>query len=85
MTDIKELARGYTFVNNTQYEAGMFLLQRLGIVPGMRILDVGCGPGNLTAPIAEAVGVNGSVVGIDPGEEQKSYHDSPQQASMLCS
>lgn len=38
--------------------------------PGMRILDVGCGPGNLTAHVAEAVGVNGSVVGIDPSSER---------------
>ena len=70
MGDTKEFARGYTLANNTQYNAGLFLLQRLGIVPGMRVLDVGCGPGNLTAHIAELVGEKGSVVGVDPSTER---------------
>ena len=33
--------------------------------PGMRVLDVGCGTGAITAGIAEAVGRAGRVVGID--------------------
>ncbi len=33
--------------------------------PGMRVLDVGCGTGWITAGIAEAVGKAGRVVGID--------------------
>ena len=70
MVDTEELAKGYTFVSDTQYNAGVFLLQRLGIVPGMRVLDVGCGPGNLTAYIAEVVGDSGSVVGVDPSKER---------------
>lgn len=48
----------------------MFLLQKLGIAPGMRVLDVGCGPGNLTSHIADIVGDSGSVVGIDPSIER---------------
>ena len=32
---------------------------------GMRVLDVGCGTGAITSGIAEMVGKNGSVVGID--------------------
>jgi arsenite methyltransferase len=70
MADTEELARGYTFVNDTQYNAGIFLLQRLGLVPGMRVLDVGCGPGNLTSHIADIVGGRGSVVGVDPSTER---------------
>lgn len=70
MVDSEELAKGYTFVSDTQYDAGIFLLQRLGTVRGMRVLDVGCGPGNLTAHIAEVVGDNGSVVGVDPSKER---------------
>ncbi len=68
--DTKELAEGYTLVNDTQYSAGLFLLDRLELAPGIHVLDVGCGPGNLTAHIASLVGPNGSVVGIDPSAER---------------
>lgn len=37
----------------------------LGIRPGQRILDVGCGPGLWTELLAHAVGPTGTVVGID--------------------
>ncbi|KAK2609495.1 hypothetical protein N8I77_002992 [Diaporthe amygdali] len=70
MTDTEELAKGYTSVNNTQFDAGLFLLKRLGVTPGLRVLDVGCGPGNLTAHIADVVGEKGSVIGIDPSKER---------------
>jgi ubiquinone/menaquinone biosynthesis C-methylase UbiE len=38
--------------------------------PGMRCLDVGCGPGAVSAMLAEAVGPEGSVEGLDMQEEQ---------------
>lgn len=38
------------------------------IKPGMRVLDVGCGPGAISKGIAKLVGSNGSVVGIDNSE-----------------
>lgn len=70
MPDTEDLARGYTLVNDTQYNAGLFLLDRLRIRPGEHVLDVGCGPGNLTALIADIVGEEGTVVGIDPSKER---------------
>lgn len=36
---------------------------------GMRILDVGCGPGTITCELSELVGPTGRVVGIDPAAE----------------
>src|SRR5918999_1852248 len=41
------------------------IVQLLGIRPGMRVLDVGCGTGRLTLPVAELVGPSGEVVGLD--------------------
>lgn len=41
------------------------LLDRAGVVPGMRILDAGCGPGRLTVPAARRVGPTGHVVALD--------------------
>ena len=70
MGDTEELARGYTRANDTQYNAGLFLLERLQIVPGMHVLDVGCGTGNLTAHVATLVGHGGSVIGVDPSAER---------------
>ncbi|KAK7932527.1 methyltransferase domain-containing protein [Apiospora marii] len=70
MEDTKQLAQTYTVLNDTQYDAGRFLIQKLEIKPGMRVLDVGCGPGNLTAYLADLVGERGTVVGIDPSPER---------------
>lgn len=41
------------------------LLQRAGIGPGMRVLDVGCGVGDVAMIAADLVGPGGSVLGID--------------------
>ncbi|MBZ0286287.1 MAG: methyltransferase domain-containing protein [Anaerolineae bacterium] len=41
------------------------LLDRAGVQPGMRVLDVGCGPGRITLPAARRVGSSGEVVGLD--------------------
>lgn len=41
------------------------LLQDAGISRGMRVLDLGCGAGDVTMLLAEMVGPSGSVIGID--------------------
>lgn len=42
-----------------------FIVDHLGIRPGMAILDAGCGPGRLTIPLANAVGGDGNVLALD--------------------
>ncbi|HET7093187.1 MAG TPA: methyltransferase domain-containing protein, partial [Thermomicrobiales bacterium] len=43
-------------------------LRHAGIEPGMRVLDVGCGVGDVTLLAGELVGPAGAVVGVDQGE-----------------
>jgi arsenite methyltransferase len=46
--------------------------EKLGAQPGERILDVGCGPGFYCLELAEEVGEQGSIVGIDSSESMLS-------------
>ena len=41
------------------------LFRRVGLAPGMRCLDVRCGTGQATLPMARVAGTAGRVVGID--------------------
>jgi ubiquinone/menaquinone biosynthesis C-methylase UbiE len=49
------------------------LLLAAGAKPGDRVLDVGCGPGYFARMLADAVGPEGSVVGIDAAPEMVEY------------
>lgn len=44
------------------------LADQVGVRRGMRVLDVGCGPGGLTSELADRVGAE-SVAAIDPAEQ----------------
>jgi ubiquinone/menaquinone biosynthesis C-methylase UbiE len=44
------------------------MLQSAGVRPGMHVLDVGCGVGDVSFLVSEIVGEQGSVVGIDVDE-----------------
>jgi ubiquinone/menaquinone biosynthesis C-methylase UbiE len=45
------------------------LLREAGVKEGMRVLDLGCGPGDVSFLAAEMVGPSGSVLGIDQAHE----------------
>jgi ubiquinone/menaquinone biosynthesis C-methylase UbiE len=45
------------------------MLRQAGIQEGMRILDLGCGAGDVSMLAADLVGASGSVVGIDQSSE----------------
>jgi SAM-dependent methyltransferase len=45
--------------------ATRLLLRAAGIEPGMRVLDLGTGPGHVALMLAEMVGSSGAVVGVD--------------------
>jgi SAM-dependent methyltransferase len=48
---------------------GEVVAESAGIETGQRVLDVACGTGALACAVADRVGVNGSVTGLDPNEE----------------
>ncbi|HVY18730.1 MAG TPA: class I SAM-dependent methyltransferase [Bauldia sp.] len=48
------------------------LLSRAGLKPGMKVLDVGCGVGDVAMIAAEMVGPEGSVLGIDRASQALS-------------
>jgi SAM-dependent methyltransferase len=45
--------------------ATRLLLRAAGVRPGMRVLDLGTGPGHVALMLAEIVGPSGAVVGVD--------------------
>ncbi len=45
------------------------VLRLAGLARGMRVLDVGCGPGDLTFLAARLVGPEGAVIGVDESPE----------------
>jgi ubiquinone/menaquinone biosynthesis C-methylase UbiE len=55
-----EMDNPFTKVNRARVIVGL-----LELVPGMKVLDAGCGPGRLTLPLAETVGLQGEVTALD--------------------
>ncbi|KAH6702054.1 S-adenosyl-L-methionine-dependent methyltransferase [Leptodontidium sp. MPI-SDFR-AT-0119] len=76
-TSTAELALHFieTRVDPTTSSAGLMsqlahrqeLIAYWDIQPGSRVLEIGCGQGDTTVALADAVGENGKVVAIDPG------------------
>ncbi|KAH8899070.1 S-adenosyl-L-methionine-dependent methyltransferase [Thozetella sp. PMI_491] len=43
------------------------LVKSWGVAPGSKVLEIGCGQGDMTIVLADAVGPSGKVVAVDPG------------------
>jgi SAM-dependent methyltransferase len=56
------------FRERRNQESLALLLARLGLNGGESVLEIGCGTGALTLPLAEAVGEHGRVVAVDISE-----------------
>lgn len=59
--------------NKTDRQAVIDQAVWAGLQPGMRVLDVGCGPGVTTASLADCTGPQGWVVGIDRSAERIAH------------
>lgn len=56
----------YSKSNDCQIRYGKKFAEKAGVKRGDKILDMGCGTGELTSSLAEIVGKDGQVVGVDP-------------------
>jgi O-methyltransferase involved in polyketide biosynthesis/protein-L-isoaspartate O-methyltransferase len=63
--------------------SGHVLVERAGLAPGMAVLDAGCGPGRLTIPAAQRVGLGGQVVAVDFQAEQLERAQAKAAAANL--
>ena len=60
------------------------LLRVAGVSEGMRVLDVGCGGGDVSFLAAELVGPSGSVLGIDRNPEALGSVDTYRSQSTMA-
>jgi ubiquinone/menaquinone biosynthesis C-methylase UbiE len=64
-------------------EPTALLLHRSGIGAGMRVLDLGTGPGDVAFQLANMVGPTGSVVGVDQDRAQLTAAENRTDALGL--
>ena len=62
------LAEKYSQLNDHQIKIGKDFISSLSLTHGdmLRVLDMGCGTGELTALIAETLGDGSEIIGVDP-------------------
>lgn len=58
------------------------VIDKMGVTPGMRVLDVCCGTGVLCSMIAEMVGAGGAVVGVDLSEKMLKKAEKRKKDTM---
>ena len=49
----------------TKTNRASVIIDLLGLQPGMKVLDAGCGPGRLAIPAAKAIGTQGELTALD--------------------
>jgi len=49
----------------TKTNRASVIIDLLGLQPGMKVLDAGCGPGRLAIPAAKAIGSQGELTALD--------------------
>ncbi|CAB4015522.1 Hypothetical predicted protein [Paramuricea clavata] len=78
-------AEAYDEISKPQIKSGCeFVSSELNLSPGDKVLDMGCGTGQVTKYVADIVGSDGEVVGIDPDAARiKIADDKYKEVSHL--
>src|SRR6187455_456307 len=58
-------------------------LKKAGLGPGMKVLDVGCGAGDVTLLAASIVGPAGSITGVDMNADSVNLARSRVEAAKI--
>ena len=66
-----------------QTEDGLKMIEQVRPGKNCKVLDLGCGTGYLTSVLAEAVGLGGQVIGVDPDKERIRIAQEKYSASNL--
>ncbi len=71
---LRESGMGWNITDAGKLEDAIFemkfkLAQKIGVLKGMTVVDVGCGQGGFTVSVARIVGENGRVLSVDVSEE----------------
>lgn len=61
-------------IQHAQTRHRLALVKHWNILPGSKILEIGCGQGDCTTVLANAVGERGTVVAVDPAELDYGAH-----------
>ena len=95
MSDMTSADGAYAFGHDTQAVQRLLtqgqllnpftrrLLEEAGIGRGMKVLDVGCGPGDVSLLAAELVGEEGQVIGVDTNSNAVQLAQTRAQAASL--
>ncbi len=60
-----------------------FIIDNLDSKPGMKIIDIGCGPGRVTIPLAQHMGSQGELVAMDIQQEMLERIEQKAKAHHL--
>ena len=81
-------AESYSKLGKPQYEMGSAFIRELELSKSDRVVDMGCGTGDITKFAADIIDTDGKVIGVDPDEArinfaQEKYKDAANMQFLI--